>query len=324
MHHEGTRGSDDVEKHLIETTLAVDGCVAGGPVSGSRVLTVQIKIPSETEECTICLDKIHLCEVPGFEGLLFDSSKPMHKEIQLICGHSFAANALIVHWLTSPMRCPLCRDGVECKLSVSHLPEQWQKPAGEYIAKCKADSDAADMEVEMLQNATWLEENCVHVSMLVMLITSDGIGHRVPIKFAQSIDMVSGDLVFKVHRADVRRIAKYLSRGRCYAWTVSSRAHLTTMGLDGGMVFATTGVGIEIANSGFMTLPCVYPSPPVGVVNVSHSGENVMHSDMAVNSSFNFSWFHLNHPMLDTLVQMNFQIKLATLMTFLTGETFDE
>jgi hypothetical protein len=312
-------GSDEVEGHPVETILASDGCVASGPLCGPQILTVQIKIPSKSEECTICMDKIHLCEVPGFEGLLIDSSKPMHKAIQLVCGHSFAANALIVHWLTSPMRCPLCRDGVECRLSISNLPEEWQKSAGEYITKYKADIDAADMEVARTYSADWLEDNCVHVSMVVILITSSGIGHRIPIHFSQSVDMVSGDLMLKVHRADVRMIAKFLSSGMCYAWTLSTRAYVNEMGQNGEMVSMTNGGGMEIANSGCMMLPCAYPGTAVGVVNVTHSGLNVMYSDMASNSSFNLCWFKLNHPMLDTLTQIQFQIKVNTLMTFLTG-----
>jgi hypothetical protein len=134
---------------------------------------------------------------------------------------------------------------------------------------------------------------------------------------------VSGDLVLKVHRTDVRRVSRHLCRGRCYAWTLSTRAHVTTVGLDGGLVFVTPGEGLEIANSGFMRLPSAYPGPAVGVVNVAHSGVNVMYPDMASNSSFNLDWFNLNHPMLDTLTKIHFQIKVETLMTFLTQEFVD-
>ena len=47
--------------------------------------------------------------------------------IQLECQHEFHASALMVHFLTHNMTCPVCRDGIDSVLNIKSLPYEVQK-----------------------------------------------------------------------------------------------------------------------------------------------------------------------------------------------------
>ena len=46
--------------------------------------------------------------------------------IQLQCEHCFNASAILIHFLTNSMTCPVCRDGVEAKMDPTCLPAEIQ------------------------------------------------------------------------------------------------------------------------------------------------------------------------------------------------------
>jgi len=296
-------------------------------------LVVKLEIPQKSEECAICLDKIEECEVTGFEMLKFDTARPTHTKMVLPCDHSFSVNALLVHWLTYPMRCPLCRAGIEGTLSIENLPEEWKLPANTYLDKYKKeqqeilDQEAAEIAAAEIAQDLVIHNRFIHVSMQILLVGSDGNVHRMPLNFSQIVDHATGYFYLHVTRADVRLISSIIKKSGCYAMTVSVYSHVA---MQGGNGLEIAPAGSELANSGLMRLPHAFGMDRdqrqnndfshTGDVTVSRSGQNINHPSMVENSAFNVRWFYLNHRMLDTLTSVQFKISMSCLMNFIAHE----
>ena len=305
-------------------------------VNEFQQLKVKIEIPTESEECAICLDKIEECEVAGFENLIFDVTRPTHKKIILPCTHSFSTNALLVHWLTSSMRCPLCRAGVDGKLGIQYLPEHWKFPATTYVNKHLQEQaeiderEAAETAMHAIAEDMVIYNRYLHVSMHLLLVTDGGVVHRIPMNFAQSINTSTGDFWMHVTRSDVRKIASVVNKQGCYAMTLAVYSHVATSG-DNETDIAERGV--ELANSGLMRLPhaCHIGTDDQnsneftsqGNVSVARTGQNLNFPTVAQNSSFLVQWFYQNDKMLDTLLTIEFRIKLNALMVLVAETTPD-
>ena len=296
-------------------------------------LVVKLEIPQKSEECAICLDKIDECEVTGFEMLKFDKERPSHRKMVLPCDHSFSANALLVHWLTCPMRCPLCRAGVEGKLCIENLPEEWNLPAKIYLDKYRKEQEeliereAAEIAASVIAQDLVIHNRFIHVSMQVLLLTNAGTVHRMPLNFSQAVERSTGNFCMRVARADVRLISAMISKSGCYAMTISVFSHIAVQG-ENGLEIADTGS--ELANSGLMRLPHAFSIernqvrqndfPQTGDVSVFRNGHNINHPTVAENSSFNVRWFYQNNRMLDTLINIEYRISMSSLMTFVAHE----
>ena len=297
-------------------------------------LVVELQIPTESEECAICLEKIEECEVTGFEMLNLDVSRPKHKKMILPCSHYFSANALIVHWLTCSMRCPLCRDGVDAKLCIATLPEEWIIPATAYVDKDIQERaeirerEDVDIAAALIANELVIQNRYVHVSMHALLVTSAGDVHRIPLNFSQNLETTTGDFWMLVNRADVRKISAIISRWGCYAMTLSIYSHHAIQSQSGIHI---ADRGTEVSTSGVMRLPHAFrltratepfaEFPNTGHVTVARTGQSVTHPTVAEHSAFNLQWFYQNNRMLDTLMNINFRINMNFLMSFVAHES---
>jgi len=63
---------------------------------------------------------------------------------QLACGHTFHVSALAWHYLYRDMRCPICRRGVDCRMSATSLPDRERSA---FVRRLE-DADAADSDAE--------------------------------------------------------------------------------------------------------------------------------------------------------------------------------
>jgi hypothetical protein len=294
----------------------------------SHTLDVKFEIPTENEDCAICMDKIGECEVTGFEMLSFDPSRPWHKKIILPCAHFFSANAVLVHWLTSSMRCPLCRAGVDGTMCIGNLPEEWKIPANTYVDQHKQeqieaiDREAADIAASIIAQDLVIHNRFIHVSMHALLVTNSGTVHRIPLNFSQAVDQSTGDFWMRVTRADVRQVSSIINKSGCYAMTVSVYSHDTISGENGLEIVAR---GCELANSGVMRLPHAFHGHTAaqatdfgntGHVTVARPGQSVSHPSTAGDSAFNLRWFYQNNRMLDALINIEYRINMNSLMTF--------
>lgn len=96
----------------------------------SNTITVLLTPPLNDEEtCSITLD--HIAENPTVHGLKIEhpplQAIPTHNCIQLDCQHRFNAMALILHFSSNSMTCPMCRSGIEDPLNffASFPHEPW-------------------------------------------------------------------------------------------------------------------------------------------------------------------------------------------------------
>jgi hypothetical protein len=300
--------------------------------SAPERMQVKLRIPSESEECGICLDKMHSCEVQGFEGLQFQVLKPKHRKMTLECGHSFSVNALLVHWLTSPMRCPLCRAGKLGHLCLSNLPDSWQKPATDYLAKFRLEEEQnAANEAALIQAAGIADDmviynRFIHLSMYVVLISHDAEIIKIPLNFTQSVEMITGDFDMNVVRSDVRLISSIISKESCFSMELVVSSHMASH-IDNDEDLADSAV--VLAQSGPVRLPCSLTDEnersmsdftAMGDLRFSRNGQNSRYTDIWDNSSFGWRWWFHDHKMLDTLTHVRFRIKMTSFMNFIAHE----
>ena len=63
---------------------------------------------------------------------------------ELACGHTFNVSALAWHYLNRDMRCPMCRRGLDCRMSAASLPD---RERGAFVRRLE-EADAADLDDE--------------------------------------------------------------------------------------------------------------------------------------------------------------------------------
>ena len=63
---------------------------------------------------------------------------------ELACGHTFNVSALAWHYLYRDMRCPMCRCGLDCRMSAASLPD---RERGAFVRRLE-QADAADLNDE--------------------------------------------------------------------------------------------------------------------------------------------------------------------------------
>jgi hypothetical protein len=73
-------------------------------------------------ECNIFHSACKQLEIEG-ELAAWHTAERSYDCIELRCQHRFNACALALHFLTNYMTCPLCRDGVHAKMSLTCVPE---------------------------------------------------------------------------------------------------------------------------------------------------------------------------------------------------------
>jgi hypothetical protein len=296
-------------------------------------MNVRLIIPSNEAVCPISLDLINTSHVERFEGFKVDPSRPLHSEIVLPCNHSFSASFLLVSWLTSPMRCPMCRNGLDRHLSVDSFPLAWRTSARDHVSRIQNDNRmeqvASDASAARQMGSVVVSTAAVQIFMVVYYICEDGSTESTVVTFLMNDheipDSSSTDMVMRVTRAHTRVMASEINRTRC-----------TKLNM---VVFARCVSGfielVEIANSGIITIPVPEDFPgsrrntradgaesrDVWVVQPSTSGVSLavpMVNDQGP-SVFTMHWTHNRSRSLDTLTDCFFNVKFGDLAYILSS-----
>ena len=293
-------------------------------VTSSVLMNVRMRIPCKEAVCPISLDLVNDSHVDRFEGFLVDPSYPLHTEIILPCDHSFSASFLMVSWLTSPMRCPMCREGLDQHLGVKNFPLAWRALADAHIERIQ-DEDRAEQvasDASMAMQLNFISTSSVQLFMVVYFVCADGSASSTVVSFTMGDHEISQDpsqeMPLRVTRAHNRVMATEINRTGCTKLNlvVFARCVRTDISL------------VEIANSGIITIPVAedFPGPDnrvhgcesrdVWVVQRSTgSGLN----DGPSHAIFSMSWTHNRHRSMDTLTGCTFYIPFGDLAYILSS-----
>ena len=305
-------GTDSTEMSIDRLDDAVE----------SQQIRIMIRVPAADAECPISLERINTSEVPGFEGFRMDSNLPEFREIVLPCEHTFAANYLLVSWLTSSMRCPLCRKGNDSKLDPVCFPIAWHEEAHAYVDRLKAERISEQLTIdydEALRSSLTRTAN-IQLYICAYIIHTDGTVESTVVQFSSNNNEIpedpSEDLVLSVSRASVRGVSGLIRRTEC-------------MGLN--LVVFARCVGqevelIEVANSGLMAMPLrnegesmagnVHPTRLLHIVQRSIQQDSPVYIGGA---SFTMEWQQYPNPVMDTLTQISFAIPFCDLALTIGG-----
>jgi hypothetical protein len=116
-----------------------------------KSLKVRLSVPKPDEECPIALEPISSAELSFLPGCSFFKDIPELTKMTLPCGHSFSAMVIIYSWCKSNMRCPCCRQGLECKANVKHLPSHFKDQLAAQLSTLR-QSERADEERDTIAN----------------------------------------------------------------------------------------------------------------------------------------------------------------------------
>jgi len=287
-------------------------------------IRVLVRAPTADAECPISLDKISASEVPGFEGFLMNPLFPEFREMVLPCQHAFAANFLVVSWLTSPMRCPLCREGCDMKLDPTCLPTPWHKQARDYVERIQNEATTEQLAMdhdEALRSALG-QTASIQLYMCAYIIHSDGVVESTILHFSPHSTEIpedpARDLILSVSRASVRGVSGLIRRAGCVGMNL--------------VVFARC-VGrevelIEVANSGLMAMPLreddvdegvarhVHPTQLIRIVQQSSLQDSSAHMGI---SRFTTDWQQYPNRTMDTLTHISFGIAFGDLALVVSG-----
>lgn len=116
-----------LEMHSVDDTHSTD----------VRFITCQ-----DDEECPITMDLIGSpYEINGTTFHAPFRKHPQLSVIQLNCSHRFNGLALLYHWSNMHMRCPLCKNGTDLRLSLAPFSkEPWYPSFSQRILQTQKDS----------------------------------------------------------------------------------------------------------------------------------------------------------------------------------------
>jgi hypothetical protein len=304
-------------------------------VAYDRTVSVKLKEPGVDAICPISMDQISSSTVCGFEGFLLDESRPKFTEALLACGHSFSACYLIVSWLTSPMRCPLCRAGIDSVLEIDSIPCKWKDVSDAHVKRLRQqDTEQQMIDLRALQAEEVLQAIfAIHIHMCVYITLPDTTIQASVVNFVNAHALPLDDpeqiLHLRVSRAQIRSLSRSIVR-----------QNAVTMNL---VVFArrvgsTSSIQLgEITRSGPLHVP-VQPSVRSSIVNpigvpvrevvivqradiqvVDEDGESTHAVSALHRATFSMNWEVYASRSMNTLMDISFSVKLADLALFVGG-----
>ena len=84
-------------------------------------------------ECNIFQEACRRVEIDGALAT-WDTAERRYDCMELPCEHKFNACALALHFLTNYMTCPVCRNGLRCKMSLACVPENVKRMYEQHIS----------------------------------------------------------------------------------------------------------------------------------------------------------------------------------------------
>ncbi len=97
-------------------------------------MTVMLHSTDGSVECNIFHNSCKEVEIDGVAGT-WDCAGRSYDCMQLECQHTFNSCALVLHFLTNHMTCPLCRSGAHAKLSLACVPENIKSVYLQHISR---------------------------------------------------------------------------------------------------------------------------------------------------------------------------------------------
>jgi hypothetical protein len=313
-----------------DDTMPTDACaeiLAGTRnLDTRRDIVVTIRQPQPGTMCPISLDTIDDSVVTGFEGFAVNPDCPELTEIVLQCQHSFSASYLLVSWLTTSMRCPLCRSGLDTKLCPLSMPSMWQQPAIEHvkrIANAEKLQQLAEDREEALRIGLTYPMN-VQLYMCIYIIDHDGSVQSTVVQFSQNAvvapEAPEDPLTLTVTRAHVRVVSALVRSKNCVAVDMVVFARIESDGVD----------LLEIANSGLVDMPTrlddgteepplIHPHPVRNFVCTKPSVQRDIAAPDASQNVFSMVWQQHPNPTMDTLTEITFTMPFINLAMTVSG-----
>ena len=128
----------------------------------NEMLRVKLLATDGSVQCNIFQTPCTQVEIAGVK-CTWDTADCMYDCVELECTHTFNVCALMLHFLSNHMTCPLCRHGLSHRLSLSFVPEKIKKM---YLQNITPPDDAQLLEFapEVLLSDLRLHVDFTHTS----------------------------------------------------------------------------------------------------------------------------------------------------------------
>lgn len=126
-------------------------------------IVIKLVEPSDDEECIITVEKMKDYFLEDFPNVTVSKDHPEFKKAVLPCGHAFCGMALVKHFLTTNMKCPVCRGGLDGKMNNACIPTHFRT---KMVAKI---NESTRMELE----AITASDNQMAREMFLQQLVSD-------------------------------------------------------------------------------------------------------------------------------------------------------
>jgi hypothetical protein len=171
----------------------------------NEILHVKLLATDGSVQCNIFHTPCTQVEIAGVR-CTWDTADCSYDCIELACTHTFNACALMLHFLSNYMTCPLCRHGVCQKLSVNFVPLNIKRMYAQHITP-PAEAQLLEFAPEVLLSDLRLHVDFTHVcsdESEVLTLTSPCIAVT---------DVSDETAVFRTHHSFRRHFNRIIKTG---------------------------------------------------------------------------------------------------------------
>jgi hypothetical protein len=176
-----------------------------------------------TVECNIFQEACRRVEIEGALAT-WDTAECSYDCMELQCQHKFNACALALHFLTNYMTCPVCRNGLRCKMSLACVPENVKRTYAQHISKPEY-SELLEFEPEAFLRDLRLQVDflpwCAQTGEVLTLVTP----------CIRDSMQAESDSVFRTHKSFRRLFNSILKGGKAKTCRFSLMHPLVLMSL---------------------------------------------------------------------------------------------
>ena len=188
-----------------------------------EAMQVTLHATDGSVECNIFHSACTQVEIEG-EPAAWDTAERSYDCMELRCQHRFNACALALHFLANYMTCPLCRDGVQAKMSLACVPDNIKNVYLKHIAP-SVPADVLEFAPEV-----FLGDLRLHVDFMPRCLDS----RRVLTLTSPCIPVGGGPdagAVFRTQHSFRREFSRHLKRAGAQACRFSLQHPLITTSL---------------------------------------------------------------------------------------------
>ena len=175
-----------------------------------------------TVECNIFQEACRRVEIDGALAT-WDTAECSYDCMELECQHKFNACALALHFLANYMTCPVCRQGLLCKMSLACVPENVQRTYAQHISR-QEHGELLEFEPHV-----FLRDLRLHVDFLPWCAESGEVVTLITPCIRDSIDAESS--TFRTHKSFRRLFNCMYKAGKAKACRFSLLHPLVVMSL---------------------------------------------------------------------------------------------